>query len=437
MESTHPRRLTALFLFLLGLILVNPPAARSDAADAALDGGRKAGRLFPFAEALPRQAKHLARLGADRWHALGYRGQGVKVAVLDSGFRGYREFLGKTLPTEVTVKSFRFDGNLEAKDSQHGILCGEVIHALAPHAELLFANWEPDHPEQFLAAVRWAREQQVRVISCSVIMPAWSDGAGGGATHAALARLLGPGSEADTSLFFASAGNTAQRHWWGAFHGGKDGFHEWKSGLVSNTLTPWGSDPVSVELCWRKGGNYDVYVYDEESTAPVAASVAKEGEERTCAVARFQPEAFHTYQVRIRARHGTEAPFHCLALGSSLACSTAPGSVCFPADGPEVIAVGAVDYQGRRCAYSACGGATLPQKPDLVAPVPFPSLGRVRPFAGTSAAAPQAAALAALWWSRQPTWTATQVRDQLRSSARDLGLPGYDAETGYGLVCLP
>src|SRR5437899_14698 len=88
--------------------------------------------------------RHLANLGVDSWHAAGYRGRGVKIALLDSGFRGYKRFLGTALPDRVTVHSFRGDGNLEAKDSQHGILCAEVLHALAPEAELLLANWEAD-----------------------------------------------------------------------------------------------------------------------------------------------------------------------------------------------------------------------------------------------------------------------------------------------------
>src|SRR5438270_119609 len=132
-------------------------------------------------------------LGATAWHAAGHRGQGVKVAVLDTGFRGYRDFLGKALPARVMARSFCSDGKLEARDSQHGILCGEVVHTLAPDAELLFANWEPDRPDHFLEAVRWAREQRARVVSCSVITPSWSDGEGGGEVHRDLARLLGSG----------------------------------------------------------------------------------------------------------------------------------------------------------------------------------------------------------------------------------------------------
>src|SRR5581483_9747219 len=115
--------------------------------------------------------------------------------------------LGKALPAKVSVHSFRKDGNLEARDSQHGILCGEVIHTLAPDAELLFANWDPDSCDGFLEAARWARRQGARVISCSLIMPSWSDGEGGGRVNAELAAILGPGTALVDLLFFACAGN--------------------------------------------------------------------------------------------------------------------------------------------------------------------------------------------------------------------------------------
>src|SRR5689334_14969998 len=78
---------------------------------------------------------HFAELGIDRWHKAGFKGQGLTIAVLDSGFRGYKEFLGNGLPTDTVTRSFRTDGDLQARDSQHGIMCAEVIHALAPDAK--------------------------------------------------------------------------------------------------------------------------------------------------------------------------------------------------------------------------------------------------------------------------------------------------------------
>ena len=60
-----------------------------------------------------------------------------------------------------------------------------------------------------------------------------------------------------------------------------------------------------------------------------------------------------------------------------------------------------------------------------------------RPFGGTSAASPQAAALAALVWSRHPDWTAEHVRGSLVRAAVHTGPGRHDSETGYGRVHLP
>jgi subtilisin family serine protease len=439
-----PRSLLALFCGLVGALLLAGAAAsgRTDAgrsqvtALALPHAGEEAADQSSSREAaaLARRGAHLSKVGVERWHREGFRGKGVKVAVLDSGFRGWRDHLGKSLPEKVTVKSFRADADLEARDSQHGILCGEVVHALAPDAELLFANWEADSPQSFLDAMRWAREQGARVISCSVIMPSWSDGEGGGPVHDELARILG-GERPDDVLCFASAGNTAKRTWSGTFEKGADGFHEWRNGVTANPLTPWGGERVSVEVCWRGEADFEVRVEDAAGKL-VASSPAADGE-RHSTQARFEPDASRSYRVRVRQLSGKPSAFHCVALASGLEFSRQSGSVCFPADGPEVIAVGAVDEEGRRMTYSSCGPNSTKPKPDLVATVPFPSLWREKPFSGTSAASPQAAALAALWRSRHPDWPAAKIREAMCKSARDLGEPGHDSETGYGLIQLP
>lgn len=383
------------------------------------------------------RARHLAQLGIDRWHQAGITGRGVKIAILDSGFRGYRDHLGKALPERVTVRSFRGDGNLEAKDSQHGILCGEILHALAPDAELLLANWDPDSWQQFLDAVRWARRQGAQVISCSLIMPSWSDGEGGGPIHEALAGIVGKGNAAGDLLCFASAGNTAKRHWAGAYHAGRESWHEWQTGQTINTLTPWGCDRVSVELCWPPGPAYRLSVTDALTGAKVGHLRTCCDKDRCCAVVRFTPEVGHHYHVRLRLTHGNAGRFHIVALGGDLEWATRNGSIPFPGDGSSVLAVGAVDHLGRRAPYSSCGPNSDRPKPDIVEPVPFASLWRPRPFTGTSAAAPQAAALAALWWSRQRDWTAAQVRAAMLQSVRPLDPRGHSWETGHGLAVLP
>jgi PKD repeat protein len=55
-------------------------------------------------------------------------------------------------------------------------------------------------------------------------------------------------------------------------------------------------------------------------------------------------------------------------------------------------------------------------------------------FFGTSAAAPHAAAIAALLLEARPGATPQQIGSALQSSAIDMGIPGFDFDTGAGLV---
>jgi subtilisin family serine protease len=394
-----------------------------------------AGRAADPARMGERQ-QHLALLGVPAWHAARVRGQGIRVALIDSGLRGYRAQLGKALPRNVIVRSFRLDGNLEGRDSQHGILCGEILHAVAPDAELLLANWEPGRPDTFLQAVRWARAQGAKVVSCSCVMPDWSDGDGGGAVHEELARVLGSGQAPGDMLFVAAAGNLAQRHWSGVFHAGPGGWHEWRPSRTMNAVNPWGDEDAFVELYGRPGAAYELQVEERVTGTVVARAVTGGLKDRTAASVHFWPEPGASYAARVRLLAGAPGRFHLVALHGGLEITEGSSSVAFPADGKDVLAVGAVT-DGRRCRYSSCGPNSPRPKPDLVAPVPFPTLCRTSPFGGTSAAAPQAAGLAALCWCRHPDWPAARVRSALQAAARDLGPPGHDWETGYGLVRLP
>jgi hypothetical protein len=68
-------------------------------------------------------------------------------------------------------------------------------------------------------------------------------------------------------------------------------------------------------------------------------------------------------------------------------------------------------------------GVDIPQDPDT-----FPN------FFGTSAAAPHAAAAAALLLQLQPILPPVSIYSALRSTAIDMGAPGVDFDTGYGLI---
>jgi subtilisin family serine protease len=271
-------------------------------------------------------------------------------------------------------------------------------------------------------------------------MPGWSDGEGGGEVHQALARLLGPGRARQDLLCFASAGNTAQRHWAGRFCPDAAGHHQWSPGRTHNALTPWGGERVAVELYGPTHSLYELQVFDSDAGTLVGgARAGADPKHPGRAIVRFEPDPRLRYYVCLRGPTHPEVAekFHLVVLGGNLERATAPGSIAFPGDGANVYAVGAVDAQGRRVSDSSCGPNSPSPKPDFVAVVPFPSQCRDRPFAGTSAAAPQAAGLAAVLLSRQPQAAPLQVIEALRSASEDLGPPGHDCETGYGLIRLP
>ena len=100
----------------------------------------------------------------------------------------------------------------------------------------------------------------------------------------------------------------------------------------------------------------------------------------------------------------------------------------------------------RHVFYNADGSAITPglfsnfrraslQKPDLTAADGVSSsVPGFSVFFGTSAAAPHAAAIAGLLWSYNPFLTAGQVRSTLSGTALDIETPGWDRDSGSGIV---
>jgi uncharacterized repeat protein (TIGR01451 family) len=71
---------------------------------------------------------------------------------------------------------------------------------------------------------------------------------------------------------------------------------------------------------------------------------------------------------------------------------------------------------------------------DAVMTTVTPRGGGFNPFFGTSAAAPHAAAIAALLLSYNPGLTPAQVRFALTNTALDIEAPGFDRDSGWGIV---
>ncbi|MEB3298314.1 MAG: S8 family peptidase [Candidatus Sericytochromatia bacterium] len=117
----------------------------------------------------------------------------------------------------------------------------------------------------------------------------------------------------------------------------------------------------------------------------------------------------------------------------------------YPAAMPGVLAVGSTDEAGRRSSFSnfgswisvaAPGSGILSTTPTYdVTMSRQEGLGRgYGSLSGTSMATPHAAGLAALLASLHPDWPAQVLHKQLLASTRDIGTPGFDIETGHGML---
>ena len=113
--------------------------------------------------------------------------------------------------------------------------------------------------------------------------------------------------------------------------------------------------------------------------------------------------------------------------GVELFTSDGPRRVFFNADGSAIT-------PGN---FSSTGG-TVRNKPDITGAdgvsTTLPAGSGLNPFFGTSAAAPSAASVAALVKSANPALTQTDIRNVLTSTAIDIMAPGFDRDSGSGIV---
>ncbi len=210
-----------------------PPAALTTVADSA--GVAYLGAPdYAQLTAVDATTEGVARSSAAAWHAAGLRGQGVRIAIIDGGFQGYSAKLGGELPASVVVKNF-VDGQPDAEvdaTTPHGTACAEIVHDMAPSAQLYLIKIATD--ADLDQAVSYAIAQGVDVISTSLtflnVTP--GDGTGRFATMADRARAAG-------ILWVTAAGNYRETHWSGtSTDGDNDNLHEYAPGVEVNVFGP-------------------------------------------------------------------------------------------------------------------------------------------------------------------------------------------------------
>ena len=128
--------------------------------------------------AMPARDEGPGVTGAEAWHAAGLTGAGVKVGIIDpDGFQGFLNLLGNELPSSdhVWISSDTDQNFLNNDTGPHGTACAEVVHEMAPGADLYLA-YSAGTDRGLGRAIDWLLSNDVDIISYSGRQPGGGDG---------------------------------------------------------------------------------------------------------------------------------------------------------------------------------------------------------------------------------------------------------------------
>lgn len=376
----------------------------------------------------------VAVVGADEWHSAGFSGLGLKVAVLDGAFEGYEDLLGTELPADVTYQSFGEDPGMDEDSRRHGTACAEIVHEIAPDAELYLIAF--DGEIGFAQAVDWIIAQGIDVVSFSM---SWLAGPRDGTGREA---QLVDKAEAAGVLWVGSAGNYALSHY-AAFlvDSDDDNWHEFSADQQAMPFLIEEPGQVYITLYWdgwpRSDQDLDLYVTDVDGNTLASSRDLQDG-------TQYPYESIHyhmdpgIYYLAVEAATVTrEVHFDLFMSDGEMEEPVPEGSLGTPADAQGCLTVGATYWRNDLLEPFSSQGPTTDgrTKPDLAAPDGVKA-ATYSYFYGTSAAAPHVAGAAALVWGAFPEYSPRELTAHLQNSALDLGPSGADNRYGAGRLAL-
>jgi subtilisin family serine protease len=389
-------------------------------------------KAIPFAI----QSEGVNSIQANLLHMQGVFGENVKVAVIDLGFDVSNP---EVQPNIVEYKSFRVDkditgGSLE--NLYHGTACAEILVDVAPKTKLYLFNFETDI--EFLAALEYAVNIGVKVISCSIGFVNVGPYDGTSYIDEAVDEAKAKGV-----LFVTAAGNEALEHWSGNFKDeDDDGFHEFYLKDETNEFLAYKGSIIRVFLSWNdwpySSIDYDLYLLDESSNLIAYSNNPQTGFQPPTEEIFFISNKTSVYKIVIKKAGGEgNAKIHLFNFDFNLEHYVESESLTCPAEAKGSLTVGAVFFSTKDIESFSSRGPTEDGriKPDLTGPdgVSTSSYGSSS-FFGTSASTPHVAGVAALLLSVNPTFTPDQIQLILEKSAIDKGAPGKDNVYGSGVI---
>ncbi len=415
------------------------------------------------------------------FHSSGYRGAGVKVAVIDIGFKGLTEAKNSgDLPVNVITRDFT--GKELETQYKHGTACAEIVHDMAPDAELHLLKVADE--EDLYSAYDYCLDQRIHIISLSIGTFGSGPGDGTGPIddffNAARANGIFVVAAAGNGANFYSSGIPIGTHWKGTFtDSNQDTIHEFVPEVQGNILLalPDHDDDgnpeyneVTIIMRWddwpTARTDYDLHLYEYDYPNRVRGSLVsfstgiQDGSQPPVEgivvdLPDYQTSQFYELVVgrKPESAAGKELEIHIGgnsffvgATPSAPPIATSAGSILEPADAAGVFAVGAINRTqwnfGPQEDFSSQGptnawaGSAARIKPDICGPDGVGSNTYGASFRGTSAAAPHVAGAAALLKSLHPNLLPGEMQSYLESWALDMGSPGKDNLYGWGRLRL-
>ena len=389
------------------------------------------------------------RIKAPVYSRSGFTGRGIKVGVIDIGFVNVpslrnRGELPAVFSRDFTGKGIFERGSLSEDAMVHGSACAEIVHDIAPDAEIHL--YKVDDIVSLENAKDAAIQEGLDIVTVSL---GW-DFARGFGDGTGIACEIADDAFQKNVLWVNAAGNEAQRKISAQLSDpDADGYHNFDGDdEIVNLKNVQVGDEVKAFLTWnewpRTSHDYDlllVKIATDGSTAVVERADTKQSYSPPLEWLVYTIREPGTYGLAVwRARDAKVTLFKLISPSHDLdGPISIAGSLTSPGDARGALTVGALGHRnyatGPIESYSSQGPTFDGRiKPDLVAPagVLTRSYGPSG-YYGTSAATPHVAGAAALLKSSNPVhYNARRLKDALMRSVVDMGTPGPDNVYGAG-----